>query len=1466
MPAKKSTPKVTKRTGVGSNYSHKRSETQLLIEQAALYRLSVALNHETELQAMMDVAVRAAAELFNVELAAIALVDEGGDTFSGKAHIGWSPEIFSFAQHIPLDSDNGLSYAIRHHAVVAIPDELNETRWGVPPWVLQMGIRSALIAPMIVGGKAIGGLIVNDRQPRDWSEGEQRLIALIANNTAESLERVNLFERLRESQNFIRRVTEASPNLIYVYDLIEGRSIYTNRAIADILGYPPDQAGMDGLSALGHLMHPDDLKQYPRWIGRYATLKDDEVLETEYRLKHADGEWRWFVSRSMIFERGVDGAPRQIVGTTQDITERKRVEEAQADLNHLLEESLNEIYIFEAETLHFRWANYGARHNLGYTMDELRRLTPLDFKPEFNAQTFGELIQPLRTGEKQKIVFVTQHRRKDNSLYDVEVHLQRANFEGRQVFVAIILDITERKQAELILRESEERFSKIFHSSPVSIALSTFEEGRYVDVNTALLDTLGYDSKDEVIGRTSAELNIWADPTEQSKVVEELRQHRPIRNMEFRVRTRSGEVRDTLLTLERIEINHIPFTLGFAIDITERKQAEVILRESEERFSKVFHSSPIAIAISTLAEGRMIDFNEAFMRMLDFNSKDELIGKTSAELNLWAESADRTLMVEQLQQKGFVQNWDIRFRTRSGEARVSLASIELIELDGKRYVLSFLLDVTERKRVDELLKISQTNLSALIENAQDSIWSVDANYRLIAFNVAFARLFSMAFHGRPKEGLVFMEYMPLEFKSVWKDFFDRALKGERFSTDYRYDFPNKPLDFEIAFNPIVAADQSITGVAVFARNVTERKRLELQQHRLTTALESAGEMILITDADAQIQYVNSAFEHITGYTRDEALGQNPNMLQGGKHGEEFYRAMWSALRQGDVWHGVVTDKKKSGDLFESENTIAPIYNASGSTVGYVSVQRDITERVRRERELEAIAQLSTALRTAAALADMTPILLDQLLDLLKADSAALIVRDAVNGDSVVEAVRGAPILITGDRLAAGKGVAGYVIESGQPYLSQDLENDPRFARRIMIQGQWAAAFTPLATREQIIGALCIARQSASIPNEDMRLLNTIGELAASAIHRASLHEQTQRRVEQLAILHSIDRAISSSFDIRLTLNVVLDQLMQHAGVGAVSVLMLDPHVLILEYAAERGFPRNVRKDSRLSLNQSYAGQVVLERRAVVADLTPSKGFDHLDAIAKQGFTRYDGLPLIAKGKIKGVLEVFSRQLSGAEQSRIEFLETVANGLAIAIDNMELFNNLQRSNSELMIAYDTTLEGWSRALDLRDAETEGHTRRVTEMTLRLARAMNLNETETMHIKRGSLLHDIGKLGVPDNILRKPGPLTDDEWVIMRQHPQYAYDLLQPITFLAAALEIPYCHHEKWDGSGYPRKLKSEAIPLAARVFAVADVWDALRSDRPYRRGWDEEKVRDHIRQQNGIHFDPQVVEVFLGLGE
>ncbi len=181
---------------------------------------------------------------------------------------------------------------------------------------------------------------------------------------------------------------------------------------------------------------------------------------------------------------------------------------------------------------------------------------------------------------------------------------------------------------------------------------------------------------------------------------------------------------------------------------------------------------------------------------------------------------------------------------------------------------------------------------------------------------------------------------------------------------------------------------------------------------------------------------------------------------------------------------------------------------------------------------------------------------------------------------------------------------------------------------------------------------------------------------------------------------------------------------------------------------------------------------------------------------------------------------------------------------------------------MSMAYERTLEGWARALELRDQDTEGHTSRTTELTVQLARAMGVNDKDLVNFYRGAMLHDIGKIGVPDNIVLKPGPLAEDEWVVMRKHPQYAYDMLSSISYLRQSLDIPYCHHEKWDGTGYPRGLRGGQIPLSARIFAVVDVWDALTSDRPYRKAWSKDRALQYIRQQSALQFDPEVVKVFM----
>lgn len=387
--------------------------------------------------------------------------------------------------------------------------------------------------------------------------------------------------------------------------------------------------------------------------------------------------------------------------------------------------------------------------------------------------------------------------------------------------------------------------------------------------------------------------------------------------------------------------------------------------------------------------------------------------------------------------------------------------------------------------------------------------------------------------------------------------------------------------------------------------------------------------------------------------------------------------------------------------------------------------------------------------------------------------------------------------------------------------------------------------------------------------QDLEKASIFGSHAALAIDNAQVYERAHMHLAHERALREIDLAITSNIDLNLTLQVVLGQARAQLHVDACAILLLNSNTHTLEYTCGRGFQTDIIKKTDLRLGTGRAGRAVLERRILGrAELTSTDEIsDRAELIGAENFAAYFIAPLIIKDKLLGALEIYHQTPLTVKTEWLKFIETLAGQAAIAIDNATLFENLQRSNTELSLAYDATIEGWSAALDLRDRETEGHTQRVTEMTLRLAKAIGFSKEELVQMRRGALLHDIGKMGVPDRILLKPDTLTDDEWMIMHKHPEFAYDMLSPIPYLQGALDIPYCHHEKWDGTGYPRGLRGEQIPLMARIFAVVDVWDAITSDRPYRAAWSREKALGHIRALNGAHFDPQVVENFLRmLGE
>jgi len=360
--------------------------------------------------------------------------------------------------------------------------------------------------------------------------------------------------------------------------------------------------------------------------------------------------------------------------------------------------------------------------------------------------------------------------------------------------------------------------------------------------------------------------------------------------------------------------------------------------------------------------------------------------------------------------------------------------------------------------------------------------------------------------------------------------------------------------------------------------------------------------------------------------------------------------------------------------------------------------------------------------------------------------------------------------------------------------------------------------------------------------------------------------RTQAQLQQLSALRSIDMGIASGLDLNLLLSMLLDHVLTLLCVDSAAILLLGEESNLLKFAAGKGFHTNILQHTHLKLGEGCGGLAALERKMVhIPDLTENRmQFDKSPLFSSENFIAYYGVPLLAKGRVLGVLELFHRSHLDPGSDWLNFLNIISGQAAIAVDSAMMYRELQHSNIELSLAYNATIDGWSRTLDLRDRETEEHTRRVTDITLRLAALMGIDDSELIHIRRGAILHDIGKVAVPDHILFKPGPLTNEEWKTMRKHPGHAVELLSPITYLAPAIPIPHWHHEKWDGSGYPDRLGGEDIPLHARLFALADVYDALTSNRPYRSAWSKQDTVDYIESQSGAHFDPNLVPEFLNL--
>ncbi len=1238
--------------------------------------------------------------------------------------------------------------------------------------------------------------------------------------------------------------------------------------------------------------------------------------------------------------------------------------------------------------------------------------------------------------------------------------------ESYEKLLLSIVDITERRRAHAALQASESRFRGLFEDSPVSLWEEDFSGvKRIVDEirEREGFPTPGVEELREYLEQRPEEIRRCCDTIQILDV-----------NPATLKLYRAADRQELTGSLGRI-LNNI----GYATNLQEILAVAAGERECEfETRNLTVDGEPIWVALKwSAASGHEDSYAKVLVSVVDITARKKAEEAMHAAHSALAEAnlalQRKTHALERLLETA-------RQLTSSLEVKQVLESIArgALEILESYSCSIFMLD-EGGSRLRPVVVIDpdyQEEMQAVVVDVDASLTGQAVKQRRsLLFNEPLQDPSTFQIPGTPVE---------LEERIIVAPFVDGeevlgAMCIARMGTCYSGE------DLALAETFAAYASSALRNARAHAGLSEAHEALQESEERYRSLFEDNHSVMLLLDPETtEIVDANPSACRFYGYERaqlvDRRLTEIPIIDE--SEAERTLTGAENGLRR----HFLSAHRLAGGEIHPVEIYCSTI-RMNGKQLLYAIVN-DITQRLQRERELETIVRVASALRSAQTRAEMAPVILQQVSELLNAEGAALAMLDSRSGEAVFELGIGAAAEMTGRRLpveclqraaapeclpeaqAAGNNgqgafeaeapaaaapaapapgepaelcIAAGVIATGAPYLRNEL-GAPGSGPEGEAPRHAALAAVPLIAQDQTIGALTIGRSSA-MSEADVRLFNAVGEMAANALYRETLNEETQqyaasmaavsaigrslaetldlgqvyerlaasildlfpaarsvlitrydperaliipeygvqdgepvrvsklpvfsleansrdpqsrvirerrpliapeqpgrggngrrqeraglyvpllakgeilgviqlrsraancftereagllaivgqigaiaiqnarlfheiqRRVNRLDAQHSIDKAISGSFDLGVTLSLVVEQMTRHLGVDAADVLLFDPVTQKLIYAAGAGFRTNALTPSGLRLGKGYAGQVALTRRMIsipdlaqhLEELENGAGRDgnlraSLTHLQAEGFQAYFGMPLIAKGQIKGVLELYRRSPFLPDQEWLSFLDAVVYQSAIAIDNTSLFNDLQHSNRELTLTIDTTLEGWANALELRDLETKNHSRRVVEEAVKVARAMGVSGDNLMHIRRGALLHDIGKMGIPDQILNKPGPLTPEEWEVMKQHPVHAFKLLSSIPFLRPALDIPYAHHERWDGSGYPRGLKGEEIPMAARIFAVVDVWDALLNDRPYRPPWPVEKVRAYLQEQAGKQFDPRVVEVFLSL--
>ncbi len=803
----------------------------------------------------------------------------------------------------------------------------------------------------------------------------------------------------------------------------------------------------------------------------------------------------------------------------------------------------------------------------------------------------------------------------------------------------------------------------------------------------------------------------------------------------------------------------------------------------------------------------------------------------------------------------------------------------------------------ERQRTEEALQESEERFRALTQSANEAIIGADSSGRIVLWNKGAERLFLYTEQealGQPVVILIPEPYLTRHREGVERlhSIGETRVIGKTYEAcGLKKDGSEFPVEISLATWE-VAKGKSYSAII---RDITERQRAEGEirdsrdavlnmledldktarqvqssEEQYRTLVENATELIWTHDTEGRFTFTNKQAEQVSGHKLQDWLGKSFAPLIAPPEDLPRIQRIFLKTLAGKAQSYDVGVYRADGSVFYLSVNTAPLYR-DGQIVGTISFGRDVTAQreaeaaaQQRMTELTALFEVSSALRGVATADEMLPIILRSTVQVVQCDQGLLSLVDRARGEIVVRVTTPGQESLLGLRTKIGEGVSGRVVQTGRPMLPADLAGlqAPTFIQRVAGNSPRSVICYPLATGTEVVGTFYL---SAPLPREfserDLKLLGAIADMAASAIYRARLFEELEHRVHELSTLFDVGKMVTASLRVEDVLEFIVGAASRAVHAEGCYLFLWTEREQRLVMRAAHGLAPDLVGQVKYRLGEGLAGWVFLEGKPanvpdVAADPRWKREPDQERTHATGRVISALVVPLRVGDKTLGVLGVVNKTGAPAFTASDESLLTaLASETAISIENARLYEDVRG----LSIA---TIRSLATAIDARDPYTRGHSDDVAHLSVQLARALGWSGADLEMLEFAGLLHDVGKIAVPDAILRKTEPLTPDDWNIIRLHPYHSAQIVKPVEPLQRIVPWIYHHQEKWDGTGYPDRLKGAAIPLAARIIAVVDAFNAMTTDRPYRRAKTRAEALTELQRCVGIQFDPAVMEAFL----